>query len=633
MVVTQQVHRYPRRLTALTELFAGLAVLIAALGCAHDLILYCWSRFGIETSLFGVVPGLREAVLFIRDVPFGNQVTALSGLLPSLGLLLLTLLLAILLRNSLPTVRTSARGMLVEFAGDWLPVPWESLQAIKVTEDVQARRFVLLAETERSLLTGWHRFYSLIYRLGFRRGFLITSTIGDFEGLVKTLLSETDRVARVLDNAKPATLDEDASSPLFRFLLSPASFFSQKTRNIVPVDAGTAKSSSVAISGAYPSRITALFGWGALLLAVLAAIRYVVYWLQFLALTFPDPLLRVAPFSMLPLTQAQQAAPWWLLIAAHIMAAVALLIVLTLRNLLPPLEARREGLAVRYGSRWQLVPWSQIVTIKETELSEEASIALIQTKAPLPISSRMSSLLYDGGLRPGILVTSALSHFDTIMERIVLEVTRQQSESQAPVSTPIVQSDAPSPLLLLTLRAGITIDRLVETIRQDNSTLSATARQLLRAAGPMLVLSLPPALLGLFDRAVYQGLVPDTRLLISMAVMFALSFLEWPLICLGALSLDEVFGKGEEGYRPFYLYPVVQLPRILPLIGALAAMLVGIPFLPILFWIGAIFWSFLLAAGLWESLYGWRGRQLLIGGLAPVLFQVVVLLAYLLVFR
>ena len=62
-----------------------------------------------------------------------------------------------MLRNSLPTIRTSPRGMLVEFGGSWLPIPWETLRAIKVTEDLAAERFVLLAETYPQQLTGWHR--------------------------------------------------------------------------------------------------------------------------------------------------------------------------------------------------------------------------------------------------------------------------------------------------------------------------------------------------------------------------------------------------------------------------------------------------------------------------------------------
>src|SRR5207249_10642455 len=155
---------------------------------------------------------------------------------------------------ALPTVRTGPRGMLVEFLCSWLPIPWESLHAIKVTEDLSAERFVLLAETARDQLTGWHRFYSLLYRFGFRRSFLIISAINDFDGLIKTLLSESDRVARVLDNVKPARLQEDASSPLFRFLLGPASFFSRrtKTEGSSPPVAVPAVAAGNVVRGSYP---------------------------------------------------------------------------------------------------------------------------------------------------------------------------------------------------------------------------------------------------------------------------------------------------------------------------------------------------------------------------------------------
>jgi hypothetical protein len=146
----------------------------------------------------------------------------------------------------------------------------------------------------------------------------------------------------------------------------------------------------------------------------------------------------------------------------------------------------------------------------------------------------------------------------------------------------------------------------------------------------MALLALAPALLVFFDHSVAQGLLPDSRLVIAMVVLFVLGLLEWPLVCLGAQTFDEMTGGGEEGNRPFYLYPSVQLPRLLPLGGALVAAILGIPYLPVLLWLGGVFWSFLLAAGLWEALYEWRGTQLLAGGLVPVVFQLLIVLGYLL---
>ena len=634
-MVVEQVHRYPRWLRWPIELLCTLAVVVAAVRFGRDLLRYLWDTRGIDATLFPRIPFLPEIVLAINGVRGSadrERIDSLAQLLPALGWLALALLFALLLRNGLPTVRTSPRGILVEFAGDWLPVPWESLHSIKVTEDLAAERFVLLAETAGGPLTGWHRFYSLIYRFGFRRGFLITSAISDFDGLIKTLLSESDRVARVLENVRPARLQEEASSPLFRFLLGPASFFSRrtKTETEAPAPVTPVVASGNTVHGTYPRRITAIFTWGAGLLAALLLLRYITYWLKFLALAIPS--LRPLPvFNWLDLRQLP--APWWLLVAAHLLVLIMLAIIAALRNLLPELQARGEGLAVRYFNRWVVLPWSRVSAIKVTEFSEESQIVLVQTTGGLPPAARLSSLIYDGSLAPGVLITSALSNFEPLMQRMVLEVTRSQSERTAPVDSPILQSEARSLLLLLSFRAGQTIDRLVEESRADEETKELKPAYLLRAAGPMFWLALPPPLLMICDRAIQQAILPDGRLIVGAIVLFLLSLLEWPLVCLVSLALDETTGGGEEGNRAFYLYPLIQLPRLLPLAGALVMVLLGVPVLPVLFWIGAIAWSFLLAAGLWEALYDWRGGQLLAGGLVPVTFQLLILLAYLVVLR
>lgn len=633
-MVSEQIHRYPRWLSVPIELICTLAVVATLAQFGRDLLRFLWDTRGIDAALFRRIPFLPEIVLAINGVRGSadrERIDILTQLLPSLAWLALALLLALLLRNSLPTVRTSPRGILVEFAGGWLPIPWETLHSIKVTEDLAAERFVLLAETTGGQLTGWHRFYSLIYRLGFRRGFLIISAISDFDGLIKTLLSESDRVARVLENVKPTRLQEEASSPLFRFLLGPASFFSRRTKTEVGthVVAPPVASGNI-VRGVYPRRITTIFTWGAGLLAMLLLLRYAILWLKFLAITFPA--LRPLPvFNRLDLRQLP--APWWLLVAAHLLVLILLGVLVALRNLLPELEARDGGLAVRYFQNWIVIPWSRICAIKVTEFSPESQIVLIQTTGGRPISARLSSLIYDGSLAPGVLVTSASSNFELLLQRVILEVTRSQSERAMPIESPILQSDARSLLLMMSFRAGTTIDRLVEESRADEETKQLTPARLLRAAGPMLWLALPPALLTFCERAIQQGILPDGRLLVGMIALFLLSLLEWPLVCLVSLALDEMTGGGEEGNRVFYLYPLVQLPRLLPLVAALIMVLLGVPFLPVLLWIGAIGWSFLLAAGLWEALYDWSGGQLLAGGLVPVVFQLLILLAYLVALR
>lgn len=628
-MVAEQTHRYPRWMTWTIEFLCALLVGVAAFLAGRDLLLFLWT-YTLDLTLSRQFPWLTDLVLNLGGGANGRKIYELSGLLPSLAWLLLALLLALLARNSLPTIRTSPRGMLVEFAGNWLPIPWESLSAIKVTEDFGAERFVLLAETGKEQLTGWHRLYSFLYRFGLRRSFLVTSAISNFDGLVQTLLSETDRVARVLDKTNSVKLQEDASSPLFRFLLGPASFFSRRDTAEVAVTPDVAATATGTLHGAYPARISGLFIWGTALLALVAIVRYIVYWLEFAAVISPS-LLRLPVFDRLSPTAAQQAAPWWVLVAAHLMLLVVFTILIALRHTLPELEARRDGLAVRHFSRWLLLPWERIMTIKVTELSENSQIVLIQASGGLPLSARFASLIYEGSFKPGVLLTSAISGFEPLLQRTVLEVTRHQNVQGDIEGSPLFQSEAYSPLLYTSLRGANAIDRQIEDSRETNETTEFKTPLLLRSAGIMFWIALMPALLALADRAIRQAIVPLPFLFVAIAILFVLGMLEWPVVALAASTYDDMSGGGEEGNRPFYLYPATQLPRVIPLAFAIVFTLLGVPVLPILLWLTAIGWSFLLAAGLWSTLYDWRGSQLVVGGLVPVIFQLLLLLAYLFV--
>jgi hypothetical protein len=384
------------------------------------------------------------------------------------------------------------------------------------------------------------------------------------------------------------------------------------------------------IRGVYPSRITRLLTWGAGILAILLALRCAIFLLKVVRVLIPSTV-GLPIFNQLEIFDENRW--WWLIIAASILVFLMIGVIAALRNLLPELETRANGLAVRYFKNWRVIPWSHIKAIKVTEFSEESQIVLIQVSDGLPFTARLNSLIYDGGFTPGILITSALNTFEPLLQRIVLEITRHQGAQPAQADTPIFQNEARSPFLLLSFRAGVAIDQLVAELREDEESKALSPVRLLRAARPMFWLALPPALLMFCDRAIRQGILPDGGLVGGMIVLFLLSMLEWPLVCLISVILDEMTGGGEEGNRAFLLYPLTQLPRLLPLTGALIMVLLGVPILPVLFWIGAIGWSFLLAAGLWESLYDWRSGQLLAGGLVPVVFQLLILLAYLVVLR
>src|SRR5262249_15483274 len=157
---------------------------------------------------------------------------------------------------------------------------------------------------------------------------------------------------------------------------------------------------------------------------------------------------------------AQVPAPWGGLVAAHLLVLLMLWLLSWLRNVLPELEVRGEGVAVRSFSRWIVVPWAYVTAGNVTELSEASQIVLVPAGGALPDSARLSSVLYDGRCSPGILITSALSNFEQILQRVVLEVTRTQTERAMSADEPILQSDARSNLLLLSFRSGAALDKL-----------------------------------------------------------------------------------------------------------------------------------------------------------------------------
>src|SRR5436190_24339741 len=124
-MVVEQVHRYPRWITWLIELLSAGIVVLALLRFSRDLLMLIWSTLGIDTTLFARIPYLPEIIQTITGgaalprrevggVGMLGLLMALNQLLPALGWLALALLLALLFRNSLPAVRTSPRGMLVE---------------------------------------------------------------------------------------------------------------------------------------------------------------------------------------------------------------------------------------------------------------------------------------------------------------------------------------------------------------------------------------------------------------------------------------------------------------------------------------------------------------------------------------
>jgi hypothetical protein len=654
MYPAESVHTYPRLLTGAIEWLCALLVAITSVRIGVIFLRALWGIYGRNNERVAQIPLLPDLIRWIDGVGLGRG--ALADLWPALIAALvwaaLALFATVVLRNAFPAVRTSAQGMLVEFSGSWLPVPWEGLRMIRVTSDLAGERFVLLVQTSRGQLTVWHRLYSLVYGPRWSAGFYITSNIREFDLLVQTMLSESERTARASETARPVRLNEDTPSPLFRLLLSPGAFFSRSAA----ADAAAASMPQAPIrpggpvSAAYPPRITALLNAAVLLLVVLAGLRYLSHWSSFVALAIPaardlapfswsfsDPRYlelynafrsRGVPFLGIP-GRPDLPAPWWLLVSAHLSVLLVVAAVIWLRNLLPAIESRADGLAVRdaWRRRWLLLPWERVRALKLTELSEQSQIVLLQGRG-LPGGQGLTSMLYDGSAGPGVLITSAISNFQPMLQHALGQIMAREPAG----GQPVLRQEARSPLIWMAFGGRTARDAMVADARDDAATRVVSVGRLAGAARTMAAVALPPALLVLLG-GLLSDRVPSLGLGAAALALWVFGMLEWPLVGLISVLLDDNTGGGEEGYRALYLYPTSQLPRLLPLVAAVVLQIVGVPLLPALAWLGAIAWAFWLGMSLWESLYQWTGSQAILGGLLPVFWQLLLLVGYLVAVR
>ncbi|NTW00297.1 MAG: hypothetical protein HGA19_03210 [Oscillochloris sp.] len=660
MYQTESFHKYPRLLTIMIEWLCTLLVVLTSARIGFLFLRALWDMYGRDDRWLRQIPLVPSIVTWIEvdGGTTGHMVTGFSDLWSVMAMPLtwsaLALFASIILRNAFPAVRTSAQGMLVEFSGSWLPVPWENVLAVKVTEDLSASRFVLIAQTSSDHLTIWHRIYSLFYGLSWKPGFYITSNINDFDQLIQKILSESERTARASETARPVKLQEDSPSALFRLLLNPGSFFSRSAAS----DAASLASSGSRLAlnphgpvlAVYPSRITALIRGAIFILAVFAGLRYLSLWSSFIALEVPA-LRTVAPFSwnlsdpryseiitafgnhgvsfMGVVGWPDLPAPWWILVSAHLGLLLSIGVILWLRHLLPAIESRDDGIAVRESlrGRWQLLPWDHIHALKLTEISEQSQILLLQS-AHLPASQGLTSLLYDGSVERGVLITSAINNFQPMLQHALGQITAIEARS----GSAVLHQEARSSLLWMAFGGRTAREMLVANARENTDTRAVRPASLLSALRTMATITLPPAMLIIIG-GVLGDRVPSLGLLVGALALWIFGLLEWPLVSLISMLLDERTGGGEEGYRVFYLYPDSQIPRLLPLVAAVIFQIVGVATLPTLAWLGAVAWAFWLGLSLWESLYEWRGSQSILGGLLPVFWQLLLMLGYLVAMR
>lgn len=150
MVSAELVHRYPRLQTWSIELLCTVIVFLSTINLGAAVLRYLWDIFGFDATLIGWMPALADITSWLDSIAVRQQPGMVTNLLAPLGWTAVVLLAAVLLRNAFPIVRSGSRGLLIGFAGDWLPIGWEDLHAIKVTTDGSSERFVLLVQSQNN---------------------------------------------------------------------------------------------------------------------------------------------------------------------------------------------------------------------------------------------------------------------------------------------------------------------------------------------------------------------------------------------------------------------------------------------------------------------------------------------------
>ncbi len=653
-MLVENVYRYPRRLTWPIEIVCVALTIWALVGAARAMLLLLWQRWPLDPLIADGVPRLNELIAWMERT--GPQPPTLQSLIEPLGWLLAALLITLLLRNALPSVRCSVRGMLVAFGNDWAPVRWEGVRAIRVTDTPDGKRFVLLIQTDGKQLTPYHRCYSFLYRLGFRRGFLITSAMRNADGLLREILHEVDR-RKKLGEQLNVTIDEQARSPLFSLFVYPPGLFGRSpasrpvfqpiataatlgsaaaltlpsmgggTTVAAPAPYTTQPSvqaeqpaSSDPIAGSYPGVMQAALNAVTISIAGLAIWRYLVAWGTFLIFAFPG-------LQDAPLFRSIEVQPlvshWGLLIGAHLGLLLVGAALLMIRALFPDVTVDSSGMTLTALGRSHRLAWDEISFVKATDVRDDRHVILVEADGKrLPWYFLMGSWLYDGGIGRGALIWPMIRNFEPLMQRVALELTRRQQPDQ-PLK---LRDDAPGWLLMLAARPALALDRLVQSYEQEiDAPQGLEIRPALQAAGRMLWIAAGPALLLLIHWMMYQGIVVSAQVPLMLLLALIWGVTEWPLASFMASSLDQVVGAGNKGYQGLYMYPTAQLPRLLPLGIAVLLTMMGFPTFALVAWAFGIAWSGLLAAGLWEALYGWRGLPLLAGSFMTIFFQILTL--------
>jgi hypothetical protein len=159
-------------------------------------------------------------------------------------------------------------------------------------------------------------------------------------------------------------------------------------------------------------------------------------------------------------------------------------------------------------------------------------------------------------------------------------------------------------------------------------TAATFGSRLFAAIRAMTLVALPLGLMFTLPALTDGDYWPNPGIIIGGIGFWMAGMLEWPLLVLISFLIQGNVTEEQEQAHIFTLYPLVQLPRLLPMLLALISLLVKLPWLAAICWFAALAVAYWVTAALWVEVYEWDGAQAIVGGLLPVIWHFFVMTGF-----
>ncbi|GAC1652100.1 MAG: hypothetical protein NVS4B8_27300 [Herpetosiphon sp.] len=396
-MINERIYTYPRRWMLLIEILSLALIAWPALSLIRALAHLGMTEPHIRSAVMHLPGSLRDVALWLQAN--GQETRSASALIRPLAWLVPALIVIQSLSNLFPALRMSTQGLLVRWNGSWLPVSWAGIRTIRITEGRNNERFVVFVETEATVLSDWHRLYSLLYHFGWQPGFLLTSSLPGAGKLVEEIADTLEHLRMVTSFTTPI---DGRPSPLFRwFVGSPVA----PTRAALqpasaPTTAVSASGEDQIVVGYTGWLSSALFGVS-ILIGGLALWQYIRSWITFLYYQFPS----LRTVTLQNIARGGVVWPVGVLIGAHLGLLVVVIVIRAVYHLFPTVSADRSGLTLSTMGHASRLGWNSVRLVKATSFDADTHMVLIEGEPrSLPWWYRIGPLAYDGGFGQGGIV-------------------------------------------------------------------------------------------------------------------------------------------------------------------------------------------------------------------------------------